>query len=700
MGFFNRFIPGPGAGWPYTNLHEINLNWILGVVKKFEDEYEHIQELIQNTTDEGLEELENKKTQIENLLNAWYQTHSSDIANELLSAISEIETYAQGIISTIPLDYSTLSYKTQDFINFSSFNIITTESGTFSDSDGATKTSNAARRRNRSPIPVEEIAYLKIPAGYEIYTYCLDGYYSKFDTISWTNTELNAKNIPFGTKYINFALRKIADPTDDISTNSINLKVIKIGHHIVPRWNIDEQGIYIDGNAIVIDGNGFSLLYNNNFYTIGPVDTTSITRFTANAGDVKTLVINTEKLATGGRCEPSETLELLSDIPYQISNDKYIPIAQYYKNYWDYVTPFNYFSQEGKRTPEPDYVSWNNKAGGIAKDNNDIVVNSNGFCMTFNGHTYYIAPRDMTSVTTFTPTLLNGTYCLVIDPVTLKYPGERNNPSDVMSIIDFRGSAYTKRYITVAVYYKGVWHFSGKFAYFETGKAVPVNDIFNTQRLIAHKGGNTDTENTIANFEDAIENGYTFVEADAQITSDNVIVLHHDTTFTIGGQSYTFSNLTYTQVVNLIPNIATLSELLTLCKKHNIVVDLDCSKGSSINYIKTIYNTVKKCGCLSRVMFTVSVQNAKQLINNSRCIICLTEIDTEEELNNVIDIINNSALCVCSVQYANYTASVAQLMHDYGCLCKVWTVNNADNINTVFNNAEFVITDSIKESDL
>ena len=628
--------------FPYTNYHAMNQDWILKVVKDFRDQYTNIQQLIQSTTNEGLDELEAKKNQMEARLQQWYNTHSTDIANQLAASLVDIQEYAAGVIASIPADYSAMTYKVQDEINFNSFDLIATESGTYNDQDGNTKTANNARRRNRSPIPVEPLAFVNIPSGFEMYVYCLDGYYTKFNVVNWTSGQLNCKNLPTGTKYINFTIRKINNPSDDISTENLICTLIKIGKSVLARWNVNENGIIIDGNAIVINENGFSIEYDNTEYTIAPVDAATITRFTANTGDIKMLVIKPETLVAGSRNEPSTAMEIVDGIPNTASTEKYIIVATYYKNYWEFVDTFMYFNQIGLLTLEPDYVSWNNKAGGIYKNQNSIIVNTDGFCLAFMGHSYYIAPVDNNTVTTFTPEHLDSTYVLVVDPAKLKVPGVRINPSEAMEIAAFRGTTYSKRYITVAVFYKGIWTFNGKFKYFENDIATPVNNIFIEQHIIAHKGGNAATENTIANFEAAITNGCKFVEADAQITSDNIIVLYHDTTFTVAGTSYTFANITYSQAKALLPDLATLNELLTLCKRNNVVIDLDISKGTSTNYITNVYNTVKNAGALSRVMFTTFIQNAKQLLNNGKCIICLSEIDTEEELNTIFDVVSKS----------------------------------------------------------
>ena len=128
--------------FPYTNFHELNLDWIIKISKDFLDQYTHIQEIIttgesslteiisngeeslSTTINTGIESLEEKATQLEGLLNQWYQTHSEDIAQELATAIADIRStlassinqfhndsslYVQQLIDTIPEDYSALA---------------------------------------------------------------------------------------------------------------------------------------------------------------------------------------------------------------------------------------------------------------------------------------------------------------------------------------------------------------------------------------------------------------------------------------------------------------------------------------------------------------------------------------------------------------------------------------------------------------
>ena len=112
---------GPfGNLFPYSDQHTLNLDWIIQVAKDFLDQYTHIQDIISNGeesldqhTIDGLAALAAEKDRLEGLLDAWYTTHSEDIANELSSAVSSFGTQAAAIvdalIDTIPEDYTALT---------------------------------------------------------------------------------------------------------------------------------------------------------------------------------------------------------------------------------------------------------------------------------------------------------------------------------------------------------------------------------------------------------------------------------------------------------------------------------------------------------------------------------------------------------------------------------------------------------------
>lgn len=122
---------GPyGERFPYTNFHDLNLDWVIKIAKDFLDQYTHIQEIIAqgiidigNKTDEGLEALDEKAEALEALLQAWYDTHSEDIANQLADALDDLsdaltnaintfndraDAKAVQTLATIPADYTEL----------------------------------------------------------------------------------------------------------------------------------------------------------------------------------------------------------------------------------------------------------------------------------------------------------------------------------------------------------------------------------------------------------------------------------------------------------------------------------------------------------------------------------------------------------------------------------------------------------------
>lgn len=139
-----------GENFPYSNFHDLNMDWIIKIAKDFLDQYTHIQELIDqgiiditNKTNEGLDSLQDKYDTLNTLLNEWYTTHSQDIANQLASALADLnewytlhqnyldqtlidklqefnvraDTKAAETIASIPEDYTALSNKVNKIEN-------------------------------------------------------------------------------------------------------------------------------------------------------------------------------------------------------------------------------------------------------------------------------------------------------------------------------------------------------------------------------------------------------------------------------------------------------------------------------------------------------------------------------------------------------------------------------------------------------
>ena len=155
-----------GENFPYSNFHDLNMDWIIKIAKDFLDQYTHIQEVIQTGLDDlaesretGLSELDQKRLDslaelnqktldgltdlqakydtLDGLLQAWYDTHSADIAGQLADAIADFNTAAeaksQALLDSWPADYSELVTEYHDLKNilYGLFN----EKKTFIDED-------------------------------------------------------------------------------------------------------------------------------------------------------------------------------------------------------------------------------------------------------------------------------------------------------------------------------------------------------------------------------------------------------------------------------------------------------------------------------------------------------------------------------------------------------------------------------------
>lgn len=625
-----------------------------------------------------------------------YQSATDEIVDPgtVLPSIQTLIDEIESAVATIPADYSSLNGYFR--------NVIIMESGTFSDSDGTTRTSNTARKRNKSPLYIGNVAGIVIPSGYEAYIYCLNSQLQKVGVVNWTNTYFNVFNAIAGTEYINFAVRSISSPTSDISSANIEPVIVRQGaYSVIPLWNVKRGGIAIAGDSIIVNADGFGFIKDDNRYYIAPTDQTTVTTFTPQSlNNPYVLVADVTKLSAGVRNNPSTALSIVPIADKDINSERYIAVAMWYDRKWNFVGSFDYYNSIAQRPFITDYVTWNSKQGGIKIVGNDVIVNQDGFAIAYNGNLHYIAPVDLETITTFTAPSPGSTYLLVIDPVLLVNPGSRINPASVMSVIDYYGVLYNKQYIVVANYYKGYWKFAGEFSYFsQVDKAGTYNNIFNECHIIAHKGGNSGTENTIANFISAFESGYKAVECDIQFTSDGVIVLFHDDSFTVGGVTYVIASNTYDDLITVKPDLAKFEDLIVVCKRANMVIDVDFTKTYTPAQTAALYNLIKQYGAQCRCMVTCFPSTARQLLSYESIPICVSQITSESAVDDVLDIIQKSAVCFCSISYDNVTDALIEYMHNKGAFVKVWTVNQQSNaVAYIESGADMIISDSLTDS--
>ena len=116
--------------FPYTNLHELNLDWIIKITKDFLEQYTSIQQVISDGEDAlneiitngdsslheiiatgensiaqltatKIQELNAEKNRLEALLQSWYDTHSQVIANQLTTALADMTTHYNGLVADL-----------------------------------------------------------------------------------------------------------------------------------------------------------------------------------------------------------------------------------------------------------------------------------------------------------------------------------------------------------------------------------------------------------------------------------------------------------------------------------------------------------------------------------------------------------------------------------------------------------------------
>lgn len=233
-------------------------------------------------------------------------------------------------------------------------------------------------------------------------------------------------------------------------------------------------------------------------------------------------------------------------------------------------------------------------------------------------------------------------------------------------------------------------------------KYSPVSPEITKTNLIAHRGGNTAAENTLANFEGAIANGYTILECDVKFTSDDIPILSHDDTFTVGGVTYIISQMTWAQIQAVDSSKMLLSDFIKLCKRENVVGEIDCSTFDTSSYLEIISDMVTSLGMNGRCYIAVTATGARNILSvRTNHIISVAGMTSASAISNIADIVQKSNLCICSTRYDYVTSDIVEAVHNAGCVSKTYTVDTTSLVEDMLDaGVDLIITNSYLPSDL
>lgn len=107
MGIFGNYFGG-GNKFPYTNFHDLNMDWIIGVVREFQTQYTHIQETIENGETELTELTVRKLAELNALASTLTTQLQTDLNTALVTFTTSANQTAQEVLQTIPEDYTAM----------------------------------------------------------------------------------------------------------------------------------------------------------------------------------------------------------------------------------------------------------------------------------------------------------------------------------------------------------------------------------------------------------------------------------------------------------------------------------------------------------------------------------------------------------------------------------------------------------------
>lgn len=231
--------------------------------------------------------------------------------------------------------------------------------------------------------------------------------------------------------------------------------------------------------------------------------------------------------------------------------------------------------------------------------------------------------------------------------------------------------------------------------------------LFDRKLTIAHRGLNGYPENSYTAIYAAIEAGYKAVECDIARTSDGIYVLSHDWTIDrCSNGSGNISKMTYDELLQYDfgswvgqefsgEKIARLEDVLLLCKKKGVLLELDVAYKWPTGSLLPLYDLVKKTGTQSLAIFCGTKTELEALLAEPLEInISVSGIVNMEKAEEALFLKDKVTHINYSVPFANLSSELIDYIQSNDVGVKTWTVNTEEDLQNAFEmGVNYAITD-------
>lgn len=211
----------------------------------------------------------------------------------------------------------------------------------------------------------------------------------------------------------------------------------------------------------------------------------------------------------------------------------------------------------------------------------------------------------------------------------------------------------------------------------------------NKFEIIAHRGasGNNGDNNKVS-IQKAINIGCTIIEIDIRLTSDNYIVLKHDSNLYINNKYFIIEKSKYKSISS---NICLLNDIIE-CSPNNIVFYLDVKTDNNINiFAHHLYNVLNKYLNRKFIVASFDLEFIKifKLNNNIKLGVILEEYHEK----TIEPYFNKISYIILDVNYLDKL----EIIQIFKIICKkilyVYTVNDISIIDQYKEVIDGIITD-------